>query len=908
MSKWTSCNDIDFLLSMWYPHSPECSAASPALFVVRVQAFFVIYRGVLQMMNKLIFNRRLIWFCFTVLCMFGLGGQDASAMQGSWADTVIAKSEASTLGQVSEYELNEFWNQLKTDFPVQCDWVMQDAGKDWQKRIIAGQFTEVVREIAEKVVNELNQPQIQAELKELSQSDTDTSQWIQFYEKTCHTRRTKRLKPMLTKFNRIVFAKHSALGGSHYAYTEGQSDAQHERHFVPGSSLCVLEMDSAYAKVRTLLEDDNGVIRDPDVSYDGKRILFAWKKSDREDDYHLYEMEFDTGKTRQLTFGKGVADYEGTYLPNGDIVFNSTRCVQTVDCWFTEVSNLYTCDKDGKFLRRLSFDQVHTNYPAVLDDGRVIYTKWEYNDRGQIYPQPLFQMNYDGTAQTEFYGNNSYFPTSILHARGIPGTQSVIAIASGHHSIQAGKLITIDPSRGRQENTGVKLIAPVRDTPADRIDKYGQLGELFQYPYAISDSEFLVGFAPQGWTGIDDPYNGYEYKCELLRFGIYFMTADGKRELLTWDKDLSCNRPVPLARRTKPDIRPSTVDHSKDKGVYYLQDVYAGPGLKGVKRGSIKKLRVVAIEYRVAGIGYNTNGGDAGGALVSMPIAIGNGTWDVKAVLGQAKVYADGSAFFEVPARVPVYFQAVDDNGFVAATMRSWSTLQPGELFSCVGCHENKNEVPRFDKRTTLAMKAGPQQLDEFYGPSRAFSFIKEIQPILDDKCVSCHNDRALKTPGSIVFAQPGSEMTNAVDSDDNAFSLLGDNCSIANAKRKWSDAYLALTLAYHDGSAYRGKSGELVNWISAQSAPSMLLPYSAGSAKSKLISMLVDGHADVRMTKEEIDKISCWIDLGVPFCGDYLEANAWSDDELEKYEYYLNKRKAFEAIDKKNIEMLLNK
>ena len=156
----------------------------------------------------------------------------------------------------------------------------------------------------------------------------------------------------------------------------------------------------------------------------------------------------------------GHADYEAIYVPNGDIVFNSTRCVQSIDCDSNVVSNLYTCDQDGRFLRRLGFDQVTVNYPKLLPDGRVIYTRWEYNDRSQIWPQPLFQMNPDGTGQTEYYGNNSWFPTSILHARPIPGSRKLIAILSGHHANQKGKLAVIDVAGGNQEAQGVTLVAP----------------------------------------------------------------------------------------------------------------------------------------------------------------------------------------------------------------------------------------------------------------------------------------------------------------------------------------------------------------------------------------------------------------------------------------------------------------
>ena len=150
----------------------------------------------------------------------------------------------------------------------------------------------------------------------------------------------------------------------------------------------------------------------------------------------------------------------------------------------------------------------------------MIYTRWEYSDRGQLFVQGLFQMNPDGTGQTEFYGNNSWFPTSLLHARGIPGTQKVVAIFSGHHTRQAGKLGIVDPARGRQENAGTQLIAPVRDTPAERIDAYGQDGDLFQYPYPLSESEFVVACAPLGWS-----------RSPTL-FKLYWIAADGRRELL----------------------------------------------------------------------------------------------------------------------------------------------------------------------------------------------------------------------------------------------------------------------------------------------------------------------------------------------------------------------------------------
>ncbi|MBT3198698.1 MAG: hypothetical protein HN350_02180 [Phycisphaerales bacterium] len=688
------------------------------------------------------------------------------------------------------------------------------------------------------------------------------------YIRACDVRRRKRLAPMLAVCDKIVFTKHHIIPSSNIFYTEALSDAQNQRNFAPNSALCLLTMEGGYGKVRTLLADPGGVIRDPDVSYDGKRILFAWKKSRLKDDYHLYEMSAASGKITQITSGAGVADFDGKYLPNGEIIFNSTRCIQSVDCNFPEVSNLYVCRADGKHMRRVGFDQVHTSAPAVLDDGRVVYTRWDYNDRGQVFTQPLFQMNADGTGQTEFYGNNSWFPTSIQFARGIPGTQKVVAILPGHHTRRAGKLAIIDPTRGRQEASGVQLISPMRKTEPARMDRYGQKGELFRHPYALSEKHFIVGYSPNGWR-------------EKPGFGLYFFTSGGKRELLAWDDSIPCSQPVPLVRRKTPQQRASTVDYRKSTGVYAMQNVYAGPGLKGVKPGAAKKLRVIALEFRALGIGKNSNRGPAGRAMVTTPISIDNGSWDVKKVLGDAPIEADGSACFEVPARTPVYFQVIDERGCAIQTMRSWSTLQPGERYACIGCHENKNETTLPSAAgATIAARKGPRKLIPFHGPPRGFSFPKEIQPILDKHCVRCH-DGGKKT-----------------DANRKSFSLLSKGHVDKKAKRIWSESYLALTK--------RGKQTPLANWISPQSAPSMLRPYHAGAAKSKLLAILEKGHEKAKLSRLELDKIACWLDLLVPYCGDYREANAWSDAEKRNYDRFEAKRKKMQAVEARNIQQLL--
>ena len=697
-------------------------------------------------------------------------------------------------------------------------------------------------------------------------------QWKNLYLQACDARRARRLEPLTARWRRFVFDEHQHPGPS-WKYTEVLSDPLSSRHryYRPGGSLNVLELDGNYGRVRPLLETREGILRNPDVSYDGQRVLFAWKKSDRGDDFHLYEMDLASGAIRQLTDEPGCADYEGVYLPDGNILFSSTRCCQTVDCNWVEVSNLYLMDGDGRFVRRVGFDQVHTILPTVTDDGRVLYTRWEYNDRGQIFPQALFQMNPDGTNQQEFYGNNSWFPTNLIHARKIPGSRQVLTVVTGHHRPPHGKLAIIDPALGRQEGNGIRLLAPVRAADYQRVDLYAADGNQFQYPYPLDEEHFLVTLAVPTPAG------------KLGRFDIFFMDRDGRRELLVEGtgpgETLSPRQILPLVPRPLPHVRPTVVDYRQTTGTFYLQDVYAGLALRGVPRGAIKQLRVVGLEYRCAAIGNLSQQGRGGSSEVTTPVAVGNGSWDVKVVWGTARVYADGSAMFHAPARVPLYFQALDERGETVQTMRSWATLMPGETQSCVGCHEHKNSVPRAGPGISLALRAGPQPLVTCGGSPRGFSFAREVQPILDRHCIRCHTGEA-----------------------DKPLDLTARPVLVGTTKRRFFQSYLTLTHTVKDCGDW---DHECVNWIDCMSEPELLPPYSRGAATSRLMALLRQGHEDVTLTRQELETLACWIDLLVPFCGDYREANAWSPEDLALYARSEAKRRQLEDAEQANLREL---
>ncbi|MDO5581478.1 MAG: hypothetical protein Q4G69_10085 [Planctomycetia bacterium] len=726
--------------------------------------------------------------------------------------------------------------------------------------------------------------------------------WRAFYEKLCRTRRTERLN-MIAEFSPVwIYTKHYVIGASFYAYTEDASDEEYKdfsRDRRNGGQLCKMEiLPDGQIKHEILYEVKEGTIRDPDVSWDGKKILFSMRRHFTKDDFHLYEYDVASKKLRQLTFGKGFADIEPVYLPNGDILFTSTRCVQITDCWWTEVSNFFMIDSEGRSMRRVSFDQVSVNYPKVLNDGRVIYTRWDYNDRGQVFPQPMFVMNSDATGQTEYYGNNSWFPTSIMHGRPIPDSSKVIAIAAGHHTYQHGKLLLIDRSKGNQENQGCTLIAPVRDTPAEKIDAYGQTGELFQYPYAMDESNFLVTYLPEGrWRGIYP-----------IPFGIYFMNADGQRELLAYDPAISCNQQVPLMVREKPAVRVSQVDPKKKTGEFYVHNIYEGPGLKGIPKGTVKSLRVVALGFRPAGIQANGNSGPAGGAMSCTPVSINNGAWDTKHVLGTVPIEEDGSAYFRVPALTPVYFQLLDDKGDTVQTMRSWSTLQPGEFFACVGCHEPKaNTVINFGSLSSKALRNPPVDIRQKDLPKGifqdGFSFNREIQPILDDHCIECHTGGKKKDGSPAPFSLLGNDY-RINDQSNGAVKVPGGPHPYPKGGRRFSQAYMNLTQCGKHVNQY-------IHWLGVQEGPQLLPPYFAGSALSPMMKMLRSGgdsnHKEVRISDQELRTIALWIDLLIPFCGDYKEAANWTPREKAVYAYYEMKRKEMNRIIASNQDRVEN-
>ena len=777
----------------------------------------------------------------------------------------------------------------------------------------------------------------------LFRSPARDPRWRALYLDACAARRRARLAAVRTRATQFVYVKHGIMGCMQGL--AGKYDIPDEQirdftyGFKRGGQLCLATLlEDGTVKNEVLLERPDGAICYPNLSWDAKKLVFSMRDDFDADSYYLYTMDLSARQVKRLTFplvkdGKPlpVADCEPLFLPDGRIAFTSTRDVHISDCWYRSGGNIFTCDPDGKNIRRLTCDQLMTSDPQILEDGRIVFTRWEYNDRSALFTHPLIAMNPDGTAQMEYYGNNSMFPSSIIHAHGIPGSRKVLAVIAGHHSIYKGKLGLIDRSKGVQAGKGIEFvntrlngdpgreaadfIKPEPDDPRRpfldfKIDIFGQFGPQYANPFALDEENYLCSFCPEGYLPPFGPFNP--------PLGLYFMTAEGARELLAFDGWQSTGQAVPVMARTPPPVRAPAVDLKKNNGVVVLQDVYQGPGLAGVPRGTAKKIRVVALEYRVCRMGYGQNGGECETGLCQTPISLNSGSWDVKHVLGEADIEADGSCSFEVPARTPVYFQVLDAKGYTVQTMRSWATLQNGEYFSCVGCHENKMDAgvqAATALKTLRTLSAPVQKLKPFAGKEHplvkrlaseswsdsvenflgvnvprpldpdahvdGFSYVQEIQPIFDRHCVSCHKAEKL--------AESKISLTGELAKPE-TIKLIGEGQ--VDPKRAYTQSYIAITTSGDPDK------NPWMTWLKPRSRAVMLPPYHIGSSKSKIMDYFEPSHYGVKVSENEKRTFACWLDLLVPFCGSYAQHNTWTEEEKTEYRYFQDKRRAYAASE----------
>lgn len=619
-------------------------------------------------------------------------------------------------------------------------------------------------------------------------------------------------KVLLFDVDKLLVIQRHEINASHvYTYHyEGQRD---------GGGLYVLSARDPAARPVELVASPGGQILDCDLSYDGKTVLFSWRRGTGQG-YHIWTVGIDGSGLKQLTDGTWH-DYNACWLPDGGIAFLSTRNPQFAYCWHAPVGVLHRMSADGSNVRKLSGNYLNDFTPYVLDDGRIIYTRWEYVDRPAIPIQSLWTINPDGTALAGYFGNRVLSPATFMEARTIPGTTKILCTMTGHNGPTRGAIGVVDRAKGVNAQDAIANLTP--DTPIPRVDQgCGNTDgpKPYSCPLPLDKFRFLVSARGPIWartisgdcqsTALVGPVGGMQY-----------FNAQ------------------PVRPRTRPPVIASTLPPVSDRyATVLLQDVYNGLE-PYVERGEVKTIRVVRELHKPLRIdpGLRAFG-------FQFPVISCGATYAAKDVLGEVPVEEDGSACFRVPAGIPIYFMAIDAEGRAVQRMRSFTHLMPGEVQGCIGCHDHRLHASR--PHLGLAYyNREPKDLQPPEWGAGGFDYSRIVQPALDKYCTKCHN--SVNPPKRI--------------------DLTGGKTDFFNV------SYECLARENQGG-----RGSPYVSWIPTYNGQEwnilQVAPKTWGSPQSKLAEVILSGHPDEKgQPRHQMDaksrrRILAWIDLNVPYYG----------------------------------------
>jgi len=595
-------------------------------------------------------------------------------------------------------------------------------------------------------------------------------------------------------------------------------------------------------------EHEGGSFLSPDLSYDGKTILFAFVecKGDQRHRhhtdplqghwhegrcYHVFKVNADGSNLEQLTDGTWN-DFDPCWLPNGRIAFMSERRGGYLRCGrVCPTYTLYDMAADGSDITCLSFHETNEWHPSVTHDGRILYTRWDYVDRHGCTAHLPWITTLDGRDSRAVHGNftpRGARPDMEVDCRAIPGSHKFVATAAPHHGQAYGSLVLVDPRVPDDDGMApVRRITPEVGFPESQggAQVYGTAWPLSEdYYLCVYDAGMQAGAGFQGGQFLPGNY------------GIYLVDSFGNRELIYRDPQIACLSPIPLRPRPKPPVapevarrrpdsdpaqRPAEPQRKEPEGTVAVINVY--DSLKSWPEGTkIKELRV----FQVLPMSVPSGGPPHETGL--RVASAGDSVVPVRHLLGTAPVELDGSAHFVVPAQKEIFFQAMDEQGLAVQSMRSATYLHEGEHLVCMGCHEPKHLSPQALKTPTpLAMRREPSRLKPGVEGSNPFSYPRLVQPVLDKHCVQCHEKNKEKAP----------------------------NLGREPITRKWYASYASLTPNfgfYNYGDSYRTTPGKF------------------GARASKLYELLQKGHYDVKLSEEEMHRLTLWLDSASMFYGVY--------------------------------------
>ncbi len=643
-----------------------------------------------------------------------------------------------------------------------------------------------------------------------------------FFDARLAKRRLLFRDPDLAPIENILFVKRHAFEPSH-----NYSVILDSRYRAGGGVYTIHipcrrgRFEPGQAAVEQLFDAGGGIARNPMANFDLSKIYFGYRPAE-DGYYHIMRIGPDGSGPEQLTSGP-FHDYWPCPLPDGGLAFISTRCKSRYLCWRPQAAVLFRMDADGRNIRPLSFANLTEWGPSVMSDGRIIWQRSEYIDKGADYSHTLWTIRPDGTRPELVFGNTILLPQGYANGREVPGTNEICCTLISHFGDLNGPIALVDLDQGRFNPEAIHCVTPEVPWPG-----YWPREECFRDPVPIARDYFLCSHAPRD------------------QFGLYVIDRFGNRELLYLDTAIGSMCPTVYRAVEPPPVLSDLAGdagergRAEEHGQLFLADVYRGLE-PAVPRGTVKYLRVAeeirADLIRLSDGSYQKDHEpfmhwyaapvDKVAGPFGWPSYVAKGTW------GIVPVEEDGSASFFAPAGKQLYFQALDESFNEVQRMRSVVQLQPGERRSCIGCHEDRRHAAPV--RRALALKRDPRRLEPPpWGPG-PFSYEQVIQPILDAKCARCHD----------AHDEQNLDLTGTLDAERVPASYR------TLISQGW--------VHYFD---FGYKSGE--NW-KAQ-------PLTFGTVKSKLWGVLDTGHYDTELTEAEMRAIKCWTDLNCPLWPDYMD------------------------------------
>ncbi len=639
--------------------------------------------------------------------------------------------------------------------------------------------------------------------------------------------RISRENPLLD-FDRLLFIKRHRARKSHMVDQFLGANAR------PGGGLYVLEdpfgpeprvvdvlagsvVRSGRLKGRKL---EGGCFLSPDLSFDGRTIVFAYCECGQPDSdfrrgwglqtcFHLFRVNVDGSDLVQLTDGR-LNDFDPCWLPNGRIAFISERRGGYGRCHGGRDAPSYTLasvNPDGSDITYLSYHESNEWQPSVTNHGQIVYTRWDYVDRGTNQAHHPWTTTADGRDARALHGNYPQGcrglhlrPWMEMDIRAIPGSRKFVATAAPHHGQAYGSFVVLDPD--------------LEDD--DAMSQLRRLTPEVRFP----EAERGRGEYATAWP-LDETY----YLC-AAGGDLYLIDAFGGRQLLYKGPDVPCLSPIPLKARPRPPVVPHATavglppetragenettrqarggpdpeSNPDDRATVSVMNVTNGllPWPEGT---TIKALRIVQIIPKPSN---------------RRPGFCGTGRTSIREVIGAVPVEPDGSAHFYAPTGMGIYFQALDEHGMAVQSMRSLTYVHPGERLSCRGCHEPRHRAPPVPDEVPLALRRPPSEITPGPEGSRPFDYRVLVEPVIEAKCDGCH--RQEKSAPSLD----------------------------RNRLMRYVPYYVS------------PKPYE----------PSRTVPGEFGARGSKLLGHLVPSHHGVKLTREQFRRLVVWMDCNCASVG----------------------------------------